>query len=46
MQIYVTGVMAETAEFMGSGVLLGIDDMEHFGINEYLNQIAIDQPPL
>ena len=46
MQIYVTGVVTETAEFRGSGVFLGIDGSEYFGINEDLNQIGIDQPPL
>lgn len=42
MQIYVTGVVTETAEFPGSGVFVS----EYFGINEDLNQIGIDQPPL
>lgn len=42
MQIYVTGVVTETAEFLGFLVLLGIDDTEYFGINEDPNQVVID----
>lgn len=46
MQIEVTGVVTKTAEFLGSGVFFGIDDMEYLGINEYLHQIAVEQSPL
>jgi len=42
MQIHVTGVVTETAEFLGFLVLLGIDDTEYFGINEDPNQVVID----
>ena len=42
MQIHVTGVVTETAEFLRFLLLLGIDDTEYFGINEDPNQVGID----
>ena len=42
MQIHVTGMVTETAEFLAFLVLLGIDDTEYFGINEDPNQVVID----